>query len=526
MVGGARRLTSHRRVPLLGPALVITGGVLYTAAFPPHTCDLSAWVALVPLLAVAACATGAGAFSAGFVYGSVFFAGTVTWVVEAVAAYFKSGLVGALAFSTVICVLFVAVYVGGFAVAARALLRSRRRWTALFAIPALWVTYELARARLLTGLPWELLGHSQWRRLELIQIADVGGVYAVSYLVAMVNVGIYFALRGLARAATVRRLARSMAPLAVAAAAVAVCLAYGARAIDRELARPPGSRAVVALAQANLPTVWEWERGNAERNLLAYAGLTRGTIAKARPDLVIWPEYAVTLYPERDTMLLPALTALAHETTAGLVFGAPRLAAEDDTAHYFNAAYHLAPDGALAAYEKIRLVPFAEYKPIGIAQAFAGEADREFTAGTQSTVSASAIGRLGFLICYEIIFPELTRDLVLAGAEILINISNDGWLDRAGRGASAQHLSIAVFRAVESRRFVARAATSGISGFIDPIGRQFALLGENRRGVTVGEIEPRTELSFYTRNGEVFALACIALGTLLLVPVLRRRRHG
>ncbi len=526
MPPGASRPASQLRVRLLDAVLLIMGGILYTAAFPPYGCDLAAWVALVPLLAVAARATPRGAFAAGFVYGSIFFAGTVAWVVEAVAAYFASGLVAAIAFSSVICVLFVAGYVGCFAVAARALLRGRRRWRALVAIPALWVAYELARARLLTGLPWELLGHSQWRRIELIQIADVGGVYAVSYAIAAVNVGIYFALRGVARAATPRRLLRSMAPLAAAAALVAVYVGYGARAVERELARPAGPRAVVALAQANLPTVWEWRRANAERNLLAYATLTRGAIARSRPDLVVWPEYAVTLYPERDTMLMPALAALAHDTTAGLVFGAPRLAGDADGDRYFNAAYHLAPDGALAAYEKIRLVPFAEYKPPAIAQAFAGEADRQFSAGTRSTVFSTAIGRLGLLICYEVTFPELTRDLVRAGAEILINVSNDGWLDRAGLGASAQHLSIAVFRAVESRRFVARASSSGISGFIDPLGRQFALLGENRRGVTVGEIEPRDELTFYTRHGEVFALACVALGALLIAPALRRRRGG
>jgi apolipoprotein N-acyltransferase len=526
MAGAATRLGSHLRVRLLDLALVITGGVLYAAAFPPHACDLSAWIALVPLLAVAARATATGAFAAGFVYGTVFFAGIVAWVVEAVSAYFASGVVGAVAFSTLICVLFVAVYVGLFAVAARALLRRRRRWAALFGLPALWVAYELARSRLLTGLPWELLGHSQWRRTELIQIVDVGGVYAVSYLVAAVNVGVFFALCGIARAKTPRRLAHSMMPLAAAAALVALAFAYGMRAVDRELARPPGPRAVVALVQANVPSAWEWQRANAERSLLAYAALTRTTIADTRPDLVVWPEYAVTLYPERDTMLMPALAALAQRTTAGLLFGAPRLRGESgESERYFNAAYHLAPGGALAAYEKIRLVPFAEYQPMALGQAFAAEADRTFSAGTASTVFETAIGRLGVLICYEAIFPELTRDLVRAGAEVLVNISNDGWLDRAGLGASAQHLSMAVFRAVESRRFLARASSSGISGFVDPLGREFALLGVDQRGVTLGEIEARTGLTFYTRFGDAFAFACIPLGALLLAPAARRRRR-
>ena len=511
------------RARVLDAVLVIVGGILYAVAFPPYNCDLSAWIALVPLLTVAVRATPRGAFAAGFLYGMVFYAVIAAWVVEAVSAYFTSSTVGAVAFGALIGVLYIAIYVGLVAVAARALLRTRHRLAALFAIPALWVGYELARDRLLTGLPWALLGHTQWQRIELIQVADLGGIYMVSFLVAIVNVGIYFALCGLARASTPSRLARSMAPAAVAGVLVALALGYGTVAVDRELARPPGRRAVVALAQANLSSAWEWQRADAERSVLAYASLTRGTLVKAHPDLVVWPEYAVTIYPERDTMLMPALASLARDTTGGLLFGAPRLAGDGDGERFFNAAYHLAPDGTLEAYEKIRLVPFAEYQPAPFTQAFAGEADVRFSAGQRSTVFSTAIGRLGALICYEVIFPELSTALVRSGAEILVNISNDGWLDRAGLGASAQHVAIAVFRAVETRRYLARAASSGISGFVDPLGRTFALLGVGERGVTSAEIEPRSELTVYVRYGDVFAVACIVVGVALLALTVRRR---
>jgi apolipoprotein N-acyltransferase len=507
------------RTRILDAALVVVGGVLYATSFPPYDYDLGAWICLVPLLAVLARVGAWGAFAAGATYGAVFFAGIVPWVFEAVAQYFGAGVFAAAGFSVAICVLYVSGYVGLFAVAARTLLH-RGRWRAFVGVPALWVTYELARATLLTGLPWELLGHSQWRHVPLIQVADFGGVYALSFVVAAVNVGIYVAVRSITRTAHVRCLARAGGPLAVALALVVACLVYGATRLDAEHARPARPSALVALAQGNLPANPTWERRAAERDLIAYVDLSRGIIASARPDLLVWPEYAVTLYPDRDTILLPALGDIARRTTAGLVFGAPRLTDAPRT-QYFNAAYHLAPRGTLASYDKIHLVPFAEYRPAPLAEAFAGETDGEFSAGTSSTVFETAAGRIGVLICYEVIFPDLARWATLAGAEILVNLSNDGWLDRANLGAGAQHLSMAVFRAVENRRYVARAAASGISGFIDPTGRPFALLDAGRSGTTTGEVSPRRDLSVYTRVGDVLALTCAVVG-LALVAVPRR----
>jgi apolipoprotein N-acyltransferase len=282
--------------------------------------------------------------------------------------------------------------------------------------------------------------------------------------------------------------------------------------------------ATLALAQGDVPESWRWDRQNAERNLLAYVALSRGAVATTRPDLLVWPEYALTLYPDRDATVMPALRDLARRTTGGLVFGAPRVHDELGRTRYFNSAYHLAPSGAVTSYDKIHLVPFAEYRPLLTTEAVAAEDDGEFSAGTESTVFDTPVGRIGMLICYEVIFPDLARRLTRAGAEILINLSNDGWLGRAGLGAGLQHLSIAVFRAVENRRFVARASASGISGFIDPLGRPFALLAAGRSGVAVGAVSARRELSLYTRIGDVFAFACVAIGLLLVAPAWARPR--
>ena len=510
---------------LLDAALVVIGGLLYGLALPPHDLNLAAWITLVPLLAVAARTTTLGAFAAGFAYGTVFFSVTVAWVLDTVATYFQTGVLEAIVFSAAICLLFVSVYVGLFAIGARTLLREHR-WLALVGVPGLWITCELARATLLTGLPWELLGHSQWNVRPLIQIADLAGVYAVSYLVAFVNVGIYLALRELACAPGRTTALRATLPLAAGLALVAIDLGYGMWRLSIEAKRPQKAGALVAIVQGNQEPTWTWERSRAHRDLVRYSRLTQQALAELGPDLVVWPEYALTLYPGVDPIVKPALERIASRAPGGLVLGAPRIEEGAPRTRYFNSVFHVPPNGPISAYDKIRLVPFAEYSPLGVSEAVAGQEDRTFGAGTRSNVLPSAVGRLGPLICYEIIFPRLTRNLVHAGAELLINLANDGWLDRSGLGASAQHLSMTVFRAIESRRYVVRATTSGISAFVDPTGRVYGHLGAGRTGIASGRVYPRNDHTRYSTYGDVFAILAGFISILALIYVRRPGRDA
>jgi apolipoprotein N-acyltransferase len=511
------------RARLLAMALLLSGGALYAASFPPHDWSRCAWIALVPLLWVAARARPGTAFAAGALYGAAFFAGTVPWVIAAVGAYFGGSLLSTLLFSAAICAVFVSGYVGLFACGARRLLAGEP-WVAAVAVPALWVAGELARATLFSGLPWELLGHSQWRWIDLIQIADWGGVYALSYLVAAVNVAIYFVLDALAASVPWRLVVRATLPLAVTLALVTATLGYGRSRVESEDARPALPLATIALVQGNQTRTQTPSRVALDRAVLTYSALSRRVIAETHPDLVVWPEYAVADYPEGLPLVLPSLAALAGETSAGLVFGGPRIERVDGTDRAYNAAHYLTSAGAHLAYDKVRLVPFAEYRPAPFGTAFVAGAEASFGAGTGATVFPSAVGGLGMLICYEVIFPDLVRARVRAGAELLLNIANDGWLDTSGLGAGVQHLSIAVFRAVETRRYLARAATSGISGFVDPVGRPFALTASGTRTTTIGRVEARHELTTYVRYGDVFALACVALGIGALLVRPRRAR--
>jgi len=500
-------------------AAIVAGGLVYAAALPPHGWTALGWVALVPLLLVVRRCSVRTAYLAGALYGFTFFAASAPWLLGAVHAYFASSVLTALVFFTGAGLLYIAAWVGVVGAGARILLASGR-WTALAGIPALWVLHELGRTRVLTGLPWNLLAHGQWSSPALVQIADVTGAYGVSFLIALVNVAAVLALRDVRRFSP----GRALAPLGAAATLVGAAVLYG----HARLAAVPGDPSAgapqtVALVQGNTPLVTTWQRAASDRALLVYGDLTRQAIAED-PDLVVWPEYALPLYPEGDPRILPLLATLAASVPGGLVFGAPRMIGADDGGdHYRNAAYHLGPDGAVATYDKRHLVPFAEYQPLAFGPTLAAAEDRVFSAGGPSIPFATASGRLGMTICYEVIYPALVGDLVRSGAEVLVNVSNDGWLDLAGLGAAEQHLAIAVFRAVETRRYLARAATTGISGFVDPTGRPFALLAAGTRGITTGVVVPRNDLTLYVRSHDAFAFGCVVVGLVLVGVVVRRR---
>lgn len=510
---------SDRLVAAGHAAAVVLGGGLYAASLPPYGWTLLAWVALIPLFVTVRRYGARSAFGAGLLYGFAYFGGVAPWLVGAVQAYFTTSWLMGLAFFFATGVLYIATYVGLACVGARPLLLDGR-WSALVGVPALWVAHELAQTRVLTGLPWGLLSMSQWSVPALVQIADVTGAYGVTFLIALVNVALFLAARDF----RVLGSHRALAPLAVALAVVGSVGLYGRTrlaTIGAEAdAAPPHT---VALVQGNAPLVTTWQRAASDRALFLYGDLTRRALAE-RPDLVVWPEYALPLYPEGDPRILPQLTTLAAKTGAGIVFGAPRILGDAGREHYRNAAYHLAPDGALAAYDKRHLVPFAEYQPMTLGPAVAAAGERTFSAGGAATPFATASGRLGMLICYEVIYPGLVNDLVRAGAEVLVNVSNDGWLDLAGLGAAEQHLAIAAFRAIETRRYLARAASTGISGFIDPTGRPFALLASRTRAITTGAVVPRDDLTLYVRCGDAFAFTCVALAFVTVGHAVRRRK--
>jgi apolipoprotein N-acyltransferase len=488
-----------RRTPAMRAAGAIAlAAALYTSAFPPYDVWLAAW-AVPPTLLLATRGLGAvRAALGGWLFGVAIGWSITGWLVHASLDYFDLDRLRAGVFVLGIWIASGAPY--ALLAGAHAALAPRvPPWARAAAGAWLWAATEVVRV-VLVGNPWALLGHSQAVTPTLIQIADTGGVYAVSFLVAFVGLAAAGALAAWRRgpaAGTARRV------LAVAAAALAATLAYGAHARRAHAPAPgdPGARAVVVV-QGNVSNEFRWQRAFFARMAATYAGLTTAAV-RADTDLVVWPENAVNFYLDREPMLLAPVASVARLTRSGLLLGAPRLA-DPGTAH--NSVHLLAPDGAIAAtYDKQRLLPFAESDPLGI-RAAADEREPTYAPGRGGGVLAAGPTRLGVLICFEALFPDLARARVRDGAEVLVNVANDAWLDPGDGAAPRQHFAMAAFRAVETRRFLVRAAATGVSGFVAPTGEVVASLPANRAGTLAGRVVPRRDVTPYVRFGDAWLL--------------------
>jgi apolipoprotein N-acyltransferase len=254
---------------------------------------------------------------------------------------------------------------------------------------------------------------------------------------------------------------------------------------------------------------------------LRYLSLTRQSVAETAPDLVVWPEFAVGFYLDREPSLRTQLNWLTYELQTFLLVGAPRVEEIAGKKHFYNSAYLINAQGrTVDVYDKIHLVPFAEHSPFAFPAFLPHTPDfpSQFTAGARSTIFTLPRGSFGALICFEATYPSLARQLVRGGAQFLVNISNDHWLNAGGTAAAIQHFALAVFRAVENRRFLVRAAAQGVSGFVDPTGRQ-AQFSAAAAGAMMERVAPRHELTLYTQYGDWFVYICAGYALIALLPL-------
>jgi apolipoprotein N-acyltransferase len=497
-------------------AAVVLGGVLYALALPPFDWSVCGWLTLVPLLwAVRGVPTGVG-FRYGVLYG--YASGwAVTWCfAEAAMHYFALPLPVAVAAVALWYLVVCGLPFGLFAAGAALVLRSRRVPGPSLAIAALWVTSEYLRGRLM-GQPWGLLGYTQHAQLPLVQIASVTGVYGVSFVLAFGGAALADVV---ARIASSRRIGgHELIPVAGVVATVAGCWIAGWLA----MAAPSSGVAMrqVAIVQANVAPQLHWSRAYTDAQVAAHVRAT-DTLGPG-PSLIVWPEHSVPRYLEQEPMLAVQLASLARRHRADLLFGGPRY----EAGRTYNAARLITASGRNGGhYDKRRLVLFAEEKPLAPAhESGAAESPEQFSEGTGSGVLHSMVP-IGVSICHEIVHPDLIRDTVRDGAELLVNIANDGWLDGGYHAAAAQHLAMAVFRAVETRRFLVRAATTGTSAVIDPYGRILAAQATDTAGVVTAGVTGIGTMTPYVRFGDVFAMACALVSLLRLVrlPVVAVRR--
>ncbi|MBI3756979.1 MAG: apolipoprotein N-acyltransferase [Deltaproteobacteria bacterium] len=506
--------------------LLLLGALLYTLAAPPYEWSVAGWFALAPLFIVVSTQSPRCAFLSGIIYSVLFCVGMAYWVYFSVAAYFPLGAPFSL-FSTVLGYLFFIASYGGCAAAGAAMLmRSASSFSSWLGIPALWVSAEFARTSLFSGFSWELLGYTQYRRLWLIQLADLTGVYGLSFLMAFASLVAARSYLAITSSPQTSAAIKKLPWLAVGflSGLLALTLRYGAFRVhlnEHETAAP----LTVALIQQDTPSAQRWQRVYYARALLQYISATQLTLAYATPHLIVWPEFALGFYLDREMALRAQIGDLTSSLRAPLLVGAPRVENTTEGGRYYNAAYLIAPGGAVVdTYDKIRLLPFAEFRPLGLPtfQTHSPENPSEFTPGARATIFPLGQTSFGVTICYEITYPALTRQLARNGAQFFVNISNESWLAPAGTAALLQHFSMAVFRAVENRRPLARVATLGVSGFIDAVGR----IHENsfaQAGTLLGQVVPHTEQTVYTSYGDWFAVTCVGIAGLTLVSVRLHR---
>ena len=496
---------------LRNSALAALSGTLLAAAFPNFNLSLLAWFGLVPLFAALRNQSVRNGFWLGGITGLFYFAGTVHWVTNSVHFYGGIPLVPASLITLLLCA-FLALFTALFAAV---LVHQMKRHPGLFvlAAPAIWTSLELARTYVFSGFPWSLLGYSQYRSLPVIQMADLTGVYGVSFVIVLMNAAIAEFV-----------LDRKKQPLLAAACVLALVLGYGY--INFRTPEGPGTF-TISVIQGNIEQDKKWDPTFQAQTLGTYKRLTREALEQ-RPDLVLWPETATPFYftgaAPADQVLTADLVAFVQQNKVPLLFGTPTYEIMPNRRIVGrNSAFLLSGDGRIEAfYHKIHLVPFGEYVPLKSLLFFVDkmvQAIGDFQAGSEYTVMTvpdhnGSGTRVSTVICYEIIFPDLVRQFVNRGANVITTVTNDAWFGNSA--APYQHFSMAVFRAIENRVPVARAANTGISGFIDSQGNILAASGIFKEAHLTQSITPGTNKTIYTRFGDLFSYACVILSLIML----------
>lgn len=504
---------------------VLLSAVLQTLIFPLPGVYVLSWFALAPLLLALLRTRPAGelevssavrlipakpwqGFVLGYVCGILWYAGTCYWIFDTMRQFGGlSAPMAVLALFLFCC--YLGLYHGFFGLLVSLLAGPRDYRRALVGAPFLWVAVELARTRI-TGYPWNLLGTAQVDNIALSRIATATGVYGISFEIVLVNVA-------LAAAFLIPRQKRG-AMLAAALAAAAVLQAG-------RLVEAPAAHAdhAALLVQQNIPVSADWTPAYFQQTVSDLANLTLKSAednAETKVDLVVWPESPAPFFTN-DARFRGAVSDLARRLTVPIVTGSigSDAATPNADAPVFNSAALVSPTGEwIARYDKVHLVPFGEYLPFPSVFSFAGGLTKEvgaFEHGASRRPLAAEGKQLGVFICYESVFPDEVRQFANNGAQVFLNISNDGWYGDSG--AYAQHLNQTRMRAIENNRWLLSTTDTGVTAAIDPWGRIAAKVPRKERTALVAPYALTSVTTFYTRNGDWFAFACaiISIGALL-----------
>ncbi len=484
--------------------LALSSGLALALAFPSYNFPLLPWVAVAGLLLASLRTRQGQAALVGFLHGAVFYSATLSWVYTVMRVHgglAPSSAAAVLAALVVAASLFTATFSLGVAWLGR---RSGGR--ALVAAPFLWVALEYGRTHLpAIGFPWNLLGYAASSNLGLLQLASLTGIYGLSFLVVAYNA----LLAGM--------LVRSSRGRALGFWLIVTVMLLAVASFGGRFVPAPHPRFVAHLVQTNFPQFpnypADWmERHASELDELERLSITAG---EKSPGLVIWPEVPAPFYAQ-DPRFVDRVERIVRATRSDFLVGVVdwKPGPHGGLAPYNSAALFNPSGRRVFLYDKIHLVPFGEYVPLRRWLTFAKQLTvevGEFQPGSEYKVGVLARGagggKFGVFICYEAIFPAEVRRFVLNGAELLINLSNDGWFGRSA--APEQHLEMARVRAVENRRWLLRATNNGFTTAIDPYGRYATRLATDVRGVLDAPYDHRSDSTLYARWGDWLAWVCV-----------------
>jgi apolipoprotein N-acyltransferase len=518
-----------RSIPLRLGALAFLSAILQILPFSiagpvPLWRRLICWFCLVPLLYALLPREGKSlrlhhAALIAYLTGFFWYAGNCYWIYRTMHLYGNIPTIPSFGI-LILFSLYLGLYFALFGTILAALHAKYSRNIVLCAVPFLWVAVELARARI-TGFPWDLLGYTQVDNLTLTRLAPITGVMGVSFVIAAVNA------LWLVRPATMRL---KYIPAAIALLLVAIAAITSARK-PRYFLEP--TQAVATLLQENLGVGSE-AIANKESKQDMLASFTQLSLHPSIPltptqpsQIIIWPE-APTDFIDTDPLLRLAMSNLARQANAAVIVNDVTVASYTGSRpQLYNSASFFNPNGTYAGrYDKMHLVPFGEYTPYKPLFFFVGHLldDLPFIPGTHRSVFLVDNKKYGVFICYESIFGDDLRHFALQGAQVLVNISDDGWY--GDTSASWEHLDMVRMRAIENHRWVLRATNTGITAAIDPEGRITATIPRHIRTSVQVLFGYETDLTFYTRHGDWFAWLCALITSLLLLLGLTRKAQS
>jgi len=513
--------------------LALGSGFGLALAFPPQNIALLAWCSLAGLIVALRGARPGQAALVGFLHGVVLATASVPWVYTVMRVHGRLPVMSAVGVLALMVAAF-ALFPAAFAVAVARIAR-KSSTLACVAAPFVWTALEFGRTHLpIIGFPWNLLGYAVGGNRALVQLAALGGIYGLSWLVAGYNA----LLAWVALESGSGRRRAGFAVLLGVTAAVLVVARFGGRLVPG--AEPTHRARLVQtnLAQSGYAADW-MERYAADLDELERLSTE---VRDGLPDLVVWPEVPAPFSFQNHKFAARA-EGIARVGGSNFLLGVvewrPTGTAESgaaaNLAPYNSAALLDAEGRRVFLYDKIHLVPFGEYVPLRQWLTFAKKLTAEvgdFLPGSEYKVGVTAAGRGGgsgsgsagggphggrfsVLICYEAVFPGEVRRFVVNGAELLVNLSNDGWFGRSG--APEQHLAMARVRAVENRRWLLRATNNGHTVAVDPYGRYAARMAPDARGALDAPYAFRSDLTLYARWGDWVAWVSVAAAAACLV---------